>query len=83
MKRIMILFVGWTFILLGIAGLFLPILQGVLFLLVGLMILSSQYAWARRLLAKLRERFPKLGHLTDAATDKATAWLRRISPQGR
>lgn len=51
MKRIMILFVGWTFILLGIAGLFLPILQGVLFLLVGLMILSSQYAWARRLLA--------------------------------
>ena len=35
-KRILLLMVGWSFILLGIAGLFLPILQGVLFLLIGL-----------------------------------------------
>jgi len=60
-KRIVILIVGWTFILLGIVGLFLPILQGVLFILVGLIILSSEYLWAHHLLARVKERFPKLG----------------------
>ncbi len=78
-KRILILIVGWAFIALGILGLFLPILQGVLFLLVGLIILSSEYVWAHRLLAKLRERFPKIGRTADLATEKATAWLRRIT----
>ena len=50
----------------GNRRLFLPILQGVLFLLVGLIILSSQYAWAHLLLSKIRERFPKLGRTADA-----------------
>ena len=45
-KRILLLIVGWAFILLGIIGLFLPVLQGVLFLLIGLMILSGEYVWA-------------------------------------
>lgn len=80
-KRILVLIVGWGFILLGIAGLFLPILQGVLFLLVGLIILSSEYVWAHRLLTRLRERFPKIGRTADQATERATAWLRRISGQ--
>jgi uncharacterized membrane protein YbaN (DUF454 family) len=31
-KRVAMLVVGWAFILLGIAGLFLPVLQGILFL---------------------------------------------------
>jgi uncharacterized membrane protein YbaN (DUF454 family) len=80
-KRILVLIAGWGFILLGIVGLFLPVLQGVLFLLVGLIILSSEYAWAHRLLGKLRERFPKIGRTADHATGKATAWLRRITGQ--
>jgi uncharacterized protein len=82
-KRILVLIAGWAFILLGILGLFLPILQGVLFLLVGLIILSSEYVWAHRLLTKLRERFPKIGRTADQATAKATAWLRRISGQSK
>jgi uncharacterized membrane protein YbaN (DUF454 family) len=82
-KRILVLIVGWSFILLGIVGLFLPILQGVLFLLVGLIILSSEYVWAHRLLTKLRERFPKVGRIADQASAKATAWLRRISGLGK
>ena len=82
-KRILLLIAGWAFILLGILGLFLPILQGVLLLLVGLIILSSEYVWAHRLLTKLRERFPKIGRTADQATAKATAWLRRISGQSK
>jgi uncharacterized membrane protein YbaN (DUF454 family) len=80
-KRILVLIAGWGFILLGIVGLVLPILQGVLFLLVGLIILSSEYVWANRLLIRVRERFPKIGRTADKATEKATAWLRRITGQ--
>ncbi len=78
LKRGLVLFAGWSFILLGIAGLFLPVLQGVLFLLIGLIILSSEYVWAHHLLNKLRLRFPKLGAVAERASEKATAWLHRI-----
>jgi uncharacterized membrane protein YbaN (DUF454 family) len=81
LKRIAVVVVGWVFLLLGVAGLFLPILQGVLFILIGLIILSTEYIWAHRLLNKLRERFPKLGRIADDASQKARAWLRRISGQ--
>ena len=50
--------VGWSFIVLGILGLFLPFLQGILFLLVGLIILSKHYKFAQRWLDKLKNRFP-------------------------
>ncbi len=56
----MLLIVGWLFVALGIAGLFLPVLQGILFLLVGLVILSSVSPRAQRLLHRLEARFPAL-----------------------
>jgi uncharacterized protein len=77
-KRILVLIVGWFFILLGIVGLFLPILQGILFILIGLAILSSEYAWAHHLLSKLRARFPKISAAADSASERAARWLRRI-----
>jgi uncharacterized protein len=80
-RRWLVLVVGWAFILLGIVGLFLPVLQGILFLLIGLIILSSEYVWAHHLLRKLRERFPRLSHRADEASERAAAWLRRISRQ--
>lgn len=80
-KRMLVLIAGWSFILLGIAGLILPFLQGVLFILLGLIILSSQYAWARLLLAKLRKRFPKIGRVADEGAAKASSWLKRLSRQ--
>jgi uncharacterized protein len=80
-KRILVQLAGWSFVLLGIVGLFLPFLQGVIFILVGLIILSSQYAWARVLLSKLRKRFPKMGGVADRAAAKAASWLQRLSRQ--
>jgi len=78
LKRLAVLALGWAFILLGIAGLFLPILQGILFILVGLLILSSEYVWAHRLLEKLKARFPSLGRRSAEASAWARLWLRRI-----
>ena len=82
-KRILILMDGWAFILVGIVGLFLPILQGVLFILIGLIILSSEYVWAHHLLTRLKQRFPKLGRVADQATEKAKAWMQRLTGQPR
>ncbi len=76
-KRGLVLITGWMFILLGIAGLFLPVLQGILFLLIGLIILSSEYVWAHHLLRKLKARFPKVAASADRASEKAAAWLHR------
>lgn len=77
-KRWFVLITGWAFIALGVAGLFLPFLQGVLFLLIGVTILSAEYVWARKLLQKLRERFPSLSARLDAARLRARAWLKRF-----
>jgi uncharacterized membrane protein YbaN (DUF454 family) len=57
-KRYSLLAAGWALLPLGVVGLFLPILPGVLFLIIGLSILSVEYEWARRWMAALRSRFP-------------------------
>lgn len=77
-KKALALVVGWAFILLGIVGLFLPIMQGILFLLIGLTILSSEYVWAHHLLGKVRARFPRIATMSDRVREKATCWWRRV-----
>ena len=54
--RITLLFVGWLLILLGIVGLFLPVLQGVLFLFAGVAVVSLA---SRRMHVWLRARFAR------------------------
>jgi uncharacterized membrane protein YbaN (DUF454 family) len=57
-KRYSLIAAGWALLPLGVVGLFLPILPGVLFLVIGLSILSVEYEWARRWMTALRSRFP-------------------------
>ncbi len=76
-KRWLILLTGWGFVLLGIVGLVLPILQGILFLLIGLVILSSEYVWAHHVLEKLQKRFPKLAVHLHKASEKARSRVNR------
>ena len=59
-RRVLELALGWGLILLGVAGIFLPILQGVLFILVGLYIISRHSPWAAKAFDRLKARFPKL-----------------------
>ena len=77
-KRVAVLLLGWAFVLLGIVGLFLPVLQGVLFLLIGLIILSSEYLWAQKLLQRLRNRCPGVVRKSDEAQARAARWMRRM-----
>ena len=68
-KRVAVIITGWSFIALGIVGLFLPFLQGILFILIGLVILSKEHHWAGKVVAWVRSRFPKL--------DRWFAWAHR------
>jgi predicted house-cleaning NTP pyrophosphatase (Maf/HAM1 superfamily) len=79
LKRITIYIVGWGFIVFGILGIFLPILQGVLFILVGLSILSSVSPRAARLLDRIRRRFPRISNKFDQAKTRAKAVQARIA----
>lgn len=55
---------GWIFLVLGILGLVLPG-PGILSILIGLYLLSHSSPWAKRLLTKLRQRYPKLAEKSD------------------
>jgi uncharacterized protein len=77
-KKALALVAGWVFIILGVIGLFLPFMQGVLFIIIGLTILSSEYVWAHHLLTKVRTRFPRIALFSDRAQKTATGWVRRV-----
>ena len=77
-KRILILSLGWLFIILGIAGLFLPVLQGIFFLFIGVFLLSRESETVHRQVEKLRERYPRFGHYMDKAGEKVREWKKRV-----
>jgi uncharacterized protein len=70
-KRIGILILGWVFIGFGIVGLFLPVLQGMLFLMIGLAILSSRSPWVKQFLKHLEKRYPH-------HHERLVAWIERF-----
>lgn len=70
--------VGWVFLVLGVLGLFLPILQGVLFLAIGLAILATEQVWAHRLLTWLHRRFPRSAALFDRARAQSEHWVHKV-----
>ncbi len=77
MKRVGILILGWAFILLGIIGLFLPILQGILFIMIGLAILSSRSPTIQRFLGYLENRYPQYYQKVETWRKKATLWRKK------
>jgi uncharacterized membrane protein YbaN (DUF454 family) len=57
--RVIRLVLGWACVVLGVIGLFVPILQGVLLILLGMALLSRDSRRARRCLLKMRLRYPE------------------------
>ena len=72
-KRIVVLLIGWLLIAFGVVGLFLPILQGVLFIMLGLLVLSRESKTARRWLQRARQRYPNV----DAKLKDWGSWWRQ------
>lgn len=59
---------GWFLLALGIVGLFLPVLQGIAFIVSGLAVLATEYEWARTWLNKAKS---KLQIIRDKSTQSS------------
>ena len=73
-KRIAVVTLGVTFLLLGLVGLVLPVFQGLLFLVIGLLLLSAYSPSLRQWIQDHTVKYPKL----HAWAGKAEGWIERI-----
>ena len=76
-KRVLTLVLGWALVLLGIAGLVLPFLQGVIFLFAGLYLLSRESKTARYWLDRLKSRYPGVDRRLREIRWRTRKYLRR------
>jgi uncharacterized membrane protein YbaN (DUF454 family) len=77
-RRLAMQALGYFFMLLGMAGILLPFLHGLLFLFMGLAILSQEAEWARRLRAWIARKFPRAHDIAVEAEFRAQRWVRRL-----
>jgi len=78
LKRFAMQALGYFFLVVGVAGIILPFLHGLLFLFMGLAILSQEAEWARRLRAWIARRFPRAHDVAMEAEFRAQRWMRGI-----
>lgn len=79
--RVGIFVAGWLLILVGVAGLVLPGIQGVFTILVGAALLSLDnelvYRGLRRLLARWPDAWRRVEHFREQAHDRLHGWFHR------
>lgn len=68
---------AFGFLILGILGLFLPVLQGILFLVVSAVLFVRVSPRARLLRQRLRRRYPDAAAVYDDYEGRARAWIAR------
>ena len=73
-KPIVMQVIGYVFLVLGVIGLVVPILQGFLFICIGLLILARYASWAARLVDGLRARHPRIDRGVANADRVARRW---------
>jgi hypothetical protein len=78
LQRIAILVTGWGLLLVGTIGGLIPIFQGWVFGLAGLLVLASEYEWAHNLLVKARTRWPRFARAMDRTRDDSLRILDRL-----
>jgi uncharacterized membrane protein YbaN (DUF454 family) len=61
MRRVVRHVLGWTCLVLGVAGLVLPVLQGGILIALGALLLAPDIPLFARLACWVEERFPRLG----------------------
>lgn len=76
-KKVGIFLFGWLVILFGVVQLFTPG-PGILTMLAGLFVLSSEFLWAKKVLDWIRHKFPAFARLMDIAADKSKSFMRRF-----
>lgn len=75
--RIGIFIVGWLLILIGVAGLVLPGIQGIATILVGAALLSLDNELVYRGLRRLLARWPRVWRKIEHFREKSHDWIHR------
>ena len=75
--RVLTFAVGWALLLVGVAGLALPGIQGILTILVGVAVLSLASETAYRLLRRLLHRWPPVWDRIERLRERIHGWLHR------
>jgi len=76
--RVVVLLVGWIVLLVGVAGLVLPGIQGVVTIILGAAILSVASELAHKWMRQALKRWPKVWHRVDGMREKIHAKLHRM-----
>ena len=66
-----LLAIGLVFSIPGVPG------PGLLIVLIGLLVLASEFHWARRLIENLRRRFPRVAAHLESGAHRAQVWMHR------
>lgn len=76
--RVVVLIVGWLILLVGVAGLILPGIQGIATIVAGLAILSVASDTAHRWMRRSLQRWPKVWLRVDRFRTRLHDWLHRM-----
>ncbi len=77
--RVAIFVLGWVLILVGVAGLVLPGIQGIATILAGAALLSLDNELVYRGLRRLLARWPRLWERVEHFRGRAHDWLHRVT----
>lgn len=75
--RVTLLVIGWLLVLVGISGLFLPFLQGILMIVLGLAIASLGSERIHRFLHERMHPWPRARSRMEAFRGRLHRWLSR------
>ena len=85
LRRWALLTLAWMCLTVAALSLVIPFLPTTVPVIVGLLILSTEYAWAHRTLERWKVRWPKFAAVVDKVEAKTAHWIGRRtteSPQG-
>ena len=77
LSRLMLLVAGWLLILIGIAGLILPGIQGIVTIVAGTAVLSLASEIAYRIMHRALGRWPQTWSRIERLREKVHGWLHR------
>jgi uncharacterized membrane protein YbaN (DUF454 family) len=77
MPRYLRITIGSGLLVLGVAGLALPLLQGLLFIVLGVLLLAKDIPLFARLARRFRSRFPRISRAAENARSRIRERWRR------
>jgi hypothetical protein len=81
--RVTIFVIGWILVLVGVAGLVLPGIQGIVTIVAGAALLSVDNEVMYRFLRRLLYRWPRVWHRVERFRSRAHEKIHRLVHRGR